>query len=353
MSPDRNEVCCSWSFAVRLRGSILVGALASVVAMSALIAAPDPRAAGPKPARPLKARADVGKRMRGLPPDTPPQVREMIRRLLRRILRVPVQPNGPLAGHRIVVRSSLNQELDVVSLYTHVSTSHSRGFGGKAIAMIDALTDDSHSQQVSSPSDRLDLVVDVFVLPRKSTGERLLRDGEILRDAGGADNQGDKYRVVFRSATPCYVYIVQLDQTGRFYPLYPSQRFESGGALGRRVSPGLAYAVPPELYHEPRHFHLDSNRGDESVYFLASRTRRQDIEDLFRYFEAVNASVHVSSTRSLPSSARPICLRGPGGISHSKSGSPPSDTGRIDLGAAKWYRPERSDFLKTWWFRHE
>jgi hypothetical protein len=119
-----------------------------------------------------------------------------------------------------------------------------------------------------------DLVKEVSV--GGSQQAQSVADGETL-------TQNDNYKVTLQSNLPCYIYIAQLDSTGKLDPIFPSQH----AAGSNPVQPYTPYSVP----EGNQWFFLDQNSGIETIYFIASRDRRSDIEEMFYTFQNTNPSL--------------------------------------------------------------
>lgn len=291
-----------------------------------------------------------------LPKDTPKKhLRGLAILRARQRKKKPPKQDMEIRNRSVGGSREVDQTVDYVGLYNHLSRTVSRGYAGQALDMAVALTDDSAWDTAAGDTAPLSVLFQMNVKPRWGA-PRPLRDGETLHDTGGQDGKGDNYCIAFSVSSPCYVYIVQLDVTGRFYPLYPSRLFGSAANIGRPVGPGMIHNVPPQQQRQTMFFVLDRNRGDESVYFLATRKRRPEIEQCFAYFEQENSSLSDKPSRGLKRGARPELYRGPKGIASGPvapggAGQRPT-VNPADLSGAKWYKPTTGDFLITRWFVH-
>ena len=298
-------------------------------------------------------------RMKMLPKDTPKKDRTLLFRIIKRkLLQELKQRRGGKLTATIRCRSvgAAGQEgpdFDPCALYQHATQTISRGYGGQVLAFVDALNDDKEWQQASSSHGQLGVQFQLYVKPAWSNSPRPLQDGETLRDRGGPNNQGDTYCIVFKAERACYVYVVQLDVTGRFYPLYPSKLFGSANAFGKPISPNVPHSVPPPQNDQPAYIYLDKNRGDESIYFLASLKHRPDIDEALRYFEEANESAPAVVAQVLDRRARPGIFRGPKGIAAPRPALAAGARIRpLALADAEWYRLGCADILVTRWFVH-
>lgn len=96
-----------------------------------------------------------------------------------------------------------------------------------------------------------------------------MQNGEVLRWRGSLE-QSDRFKIFFRPSEDCFVYVVLVDGTGFVQVLHPAagQGVVSRGGEGTFLPEGdldLAFAV-------------DEFVGVETIYFVASRQRRMDIE---------------------------------------------------------------------------
>ncbi len=287
-----------------------------------------------------------------LPKDTPKKhLRNLALLIAQQRRKRPLRQGIEIRSRSVGGSRGADQLVDYVGLYTHVSKIVSRGYAGQVVGLAVALTDDSALATTAGDGAPLSVLFEIYMKPRWGV-PRPLRDGETLHDTGGQDGQGDKYGIAFSVSSPCYVYIVQLDVTGRFYPLYPSRLFGSAASMGKPEAPGIIHHVPPKQQRQTMFFVLDRNRGDESIYFLATRKRRPDIEQSFAYFEQANANLVDTPARGLQRGARPQLYRGPKGIVPAGVAGPRPTAKSPDLSGVKWYKPTTGDFLITRWFVH-
>ncbi|MCA8963940.1 MAG: DUF4384 domain-containing protein [Planctomycetes bacterium] len=96
-----------------------------------------------------------------------------------------------------------------------------------------------------------------------------MANGEVLRWRGSLE-ASDRFKVFFRPSEDCFVYVVLVDGTGFVQVLHPDGALgvPTRGGDGRFLPEGdldLAYAV-------------DEYVGIETIYFVASRQRRTDLE---------------------------------------------------------------------------
>jgi len=87
----------------------------------------------------------------------------------------------------------------------------------------------------------------------------------------------DDYRLVFQVSSDTYLYVFQLDPTGRLYLLFPNQEVT---ALSNPVECGRTYYLPGSNSW----FYLDRNRGEEKIFILRASTEREDLEMLWQQY---------------------------------------------------------------------
>ncbi len=104
---------------------------------------------------------------------------------------------------------------------------------------------------------------------------------------GDTLHSGDYYKVIIRPDEDCYVYVFQADSSGQFYQLFPLREFK--GVTVSNLNPmekGQIRTLPAE----DKSFVLDRQTGTERIYIAASRTRNQELENL--YTDIINAQSH-------------------------------------------------------------
>ena len=97
-----------------------------------------------------------------------------------------------------------------------------------------------------------------------------IKPGTVLRS-------GDHYKIIFTPDEDAYVYIFQADSKGQFFQLFPLSEFR-GVALDYRnpVRKGQEYVLPAP----DKAYQLDDTIGKESIYLVASRGPRKELERL-------------------------------------------------------------------------
>jgi len=195
------------------------------------------------------------------------------------------------------------------------------------------------------------IALEVALLAQQRTpdGEvrmRPVHDGDVLYDGRGDPARGDKIKIFFAANCACYVYVIGIDATGYVAQIYPDGNVQSIG----RVAPGAKYLVPGGTTW----WGLDDYRGVEQIYFIASRERRRDIEDLI---------VQLAGQRpSLPANYRPVrepavvpMTRGLVQVQSAAPAAMPTEYGSEQQVSPTLFQSTvaDADLVITRWFRHE
>jgi hypothetical protein len=121
------------------------------------------------------------------------------------------------------------------------------------------------------------IVVDAVILAQRAsdrsarrTDPAPIQDGDTLRDGGSDPRKGDVTKFSFRVNCDCYVYVIGADATGYIARIFP----DAASGQSNPVRANQQYVVPEGTTW----YGLDQYKGVEQVFFIASRTRRQDIE---------------------------------------------------------------------------
>lgn len=110
-----------------------------------------------------------------------------------------------------------------------------------------------------------------------------IQDGDSLHDEYSPNRAGDNFKITFRANAECYVYLVAIDSTAMVQPVFPLYSLAgTQTGLANPVQAGRAYMIPEGA----ESIQLDSYRGIEHFYFLATRTRRPDLENQLQTFAA-------------------------------------------------------------------
>lgn len=193
------------------------------------------------------------------------------------------------------------------------------------------------------------LEVALLAQQRTPDGQVQLRpvlDGDVLRDGRGDPARGDKIKIYFSANCACYVYVIGIDATGYVAQIFPEGDIHAAG----RVLPGGKYLVPDGTTW----WGLDDYRGVEHVYFIASRERRRDIEDLV----AQLAGQRPSLPADYRAVSEPAIVAMTRGLVQVQSAAPA--TVPTEYGAEQAFSPTLfqstvadADLVITRWFRHE
>jgi hypothetical protein len=179
----------------------------------------------------------------------------------------------------------------------------------------------------------IDLVKEVYENGRYTA--KPIADGDTLT---GDDN----YKVLFQCNMQCFMYVAQLDTTGKMDPIFPSQYVPWNNPLRS----GVLYSAPPDR----NWFYLDRNTGVETIYFIVSRTRRTDIEGIFRQLSEKNKTLFHKVPVSIQEPL--IVMRGIGGTRVGSQQSVQFNDGSQGNYASTLFNSIKADFSLTRWFHH-
>ncbi|MGD9850841.1 MAG: DUF4384 domain-containing protein [Nitrospirales bacterium] len=172
-----------------------------------------------------------------------------------------------------------------------------------------------------------------------------IHDGDILMDGRGNAKAGDKFRIMFRAKTDCYVYVIAIDGSAWAQGVFPSltSPFENP------VKQGKQYVIP----EGNNWFSLDQFKGLETVFFVASPEKRQDIEEILA---SIAGRERHPKAKAQPVTEAPII---PAGFHHSQQSSTPftiDRSGESDQGIlpTTFFTQKAGEALRvTRWFRHQ
>ena len=99
-----------------------------------------------------------------------------------------------------------------------------------------------------------------------------IKDGDVLKDGRGNAHAGDKFRIMFRANCDCYVYVIAIDGSAWAQGLFPSLT----SPFANPVKNGQQYIIP----ENNNWLSLDQFKGIETLFFVASPDKRQDIEEI-------------------------------------------------------------------------
>ncbi|WP_342348506.1 DUF4384 domain-containing protein [uncultured Nitrospira sp.] len=101
-----------------------------------------------------------------------------------------------------------------------------------------------------------------------------IQDGDILRDGRGNAAAGDKFRIMFRPNHDGHVYVIAIDGSGWAQGIFPPPT----SPLANPVKAGEQYVLP----EGNNWFSLDQYKGIETIFFVVSQDKRQDIEEILQ-----------------------------------------------------------------------
>ena len=176
-----------------------------------------------------------------------------------------------------------------------------------------------------------------------------IKDGDVLKDGRGDAKAGDKFRIMFRANSDCYVYVIAIDGSAWAQGLFPSLN----APFANPVKQGQQYIIPGDN----NWLSLDQFKGIETLFFVASPKKRQDIEDILTTIAGKER--HPKATPQQVTEA-PII---PAGFHRSQPGSTPFIIGQSvsspdglnqGLIPTTYFTQKAGEALRiTRWFRHE
>jgi hypothetical protein len=87
-------------------------------------------------------------------------------------------------------------------------------------------------------------------------------------------HSGDTYKIQFTPDEDCYVYIFQYDSSLKLFTLFPREDV----AIGNPVRGGQTYTLPANN----KSYQLDTQRGTETIHFLAYRQPNETLESEYQ-----------------------------------------------------------------------
>ncbi len=174
---------------------------------------------------------------------------------------------------------------------------------------------------------------------------RTIQDGDVLFDGQGNPQAGDKFRVMFRANTDCYVYVIAVDGSAWAQGIFPS----ASSPFANPVTAGQQYLLP----EDNNWFSLDQFKGIETIFVVASHERRPDIEQIL-------ATI---SGRERNPADKPLGVQEPAIIPNGFSGAHPAkspfalNTSQRSqqqlLPTTYFVKTAGEDLRITRWFRHQ
>lgn len=207
-------------------------------------------------------------------------------------------------------------------------------------AAADEKTQDE-SEATSAATDQSDaLEVQVNVLKERQSGQNLeglpLSNGDTL-------TEDDNYKLQIRCNSECYVYIAQLDSTGRMDPIMPSSLVANQNPLVANQT----YAIPSGSDW----FYLDANKGVEQIYFIFSLSPRDDIDAIFAQLATANSNLVQQKSVSID---EPMLLsKGIAGVRPGKQQTLQLSNGSTGQYMSTLLQSIDAELVVTRWFRHD
>ncbi len=172
-----------------------------------------------------------------------------------------------------------------------------------------------------------------------------INDGDALKDGRGNAKAGDKFRIMFRPHTDGYVYVVAIDGSGWAQGIFPPP----AAPLANPVKAGEQYVLPEGT----NWFSLDQFKGIETIFFVASQEKRQDLEEILQ-----SITGHERPATTTPQQVTKVAMvpYGVGGARPSAKGfNIPSASGadQTIMPTSYFSKTAGQDLRLTRWFRHE
>ncbi len=172
-----------------------------------------------------------------------------------------------------------------------------------------------------------------------------IKDGDVLKDGRGNLHKGDKFRIMFRANSDCYVYVIAIDGSAWAQGVFPTLM----KPFANPVTKGKQYMIPDDK----NWLSLDQYKGIETIFFVASPQKREDIEKILA---TIAGKERTPQAQPLPVSQAPII---PAGYHHSQPSASPFALGNqmgnpSGLIPTTYFSQTAGEALRiTRWFRHE
>ena len=191
----------------------------------------------------------------------------------------------------------------------------------------------------------LDVVMLKKTIRNRATVMHPINDGDVLKDGRGNAQAGDKFRVMFRPHTDGYVYVVAIDGSGWAQGIFPPPT----SPLANPVKAGEQYVLP----EGNNWFSLDQFKGIETIFFIASQEKRQDLEEILQ-----SITGHERPATATPQQVTKVAMvpYGVGGARPSAQGfnlSAGSGQDQTIMPTSYFAKAAGEDLRLTRWFRHE
>jgi hypothetical protein len=199
------------------------------------------------------------------------------------------------------------------------------------------------------------IVLDAAILAQRAsdraarrTDPTPIQDGETLRDGGSDPRKGDVTKFSFRVNCDCYVYVIGADATGYIARIFP----DPASGQTNPVRANQQYVVPEGTAW----YGLDQYKGVEQVFFVASRTARQDIEGPLTQLAQTTRPAPPQNFRAVREPAMPSSVTR--GLVKVQMGTPSAVQG--ESGQRYSFTPQAfaspsgaDDVVVTRWFNHQ
>ena len=173
-----------------------------------------------------------------------------------------------------------------------------------------------------------------------------MEDGAILYDGGQDPASGDLLKIHFRSNCTCYVYVLGVDATGYVAQIFPDEAENHRNPV-RANEPRLIPAAGDDWWA------LDTFKGVEQVYFLASKERRRDVEQILATMAGMPRTAQAETYRPV---AEAVVLPRTRGLVKVKAKPVRVTTGSSSQSfTPTLFSPAESgaEVVVTRWFRHQ
>jgi len=175
--------------------------------------------------------------------------------------------------------------------------------------------DPAHASNVGGAAPNVSLAPDSYRID--TALYRALDNQEVRLRSGARVNPGDRLFVEVRTSVPTYVYIVNEDDLGHAYLLFPLP----GQSVGNPLPPGTSTRLPGSRGNEEIYWQVDQAGGREHFLIFASPERLSTFEQMFSALPRPEAGRPVQTAAALTRDAVGI-LRSVGGLASQPPASP-------------------------------
>jgi Domain of unknown function (DUF4384) len=172
-----------------------------------------------------------------------------------------------------------------------------------------------------------------------------IQDGDVLRDGRGNAAAGDKFRIMFRPNSDGHVYVIAIDGSGWAQGIFPPPT----APLANPVKAGEQYVIP----EGNNWFSLDQFKGIETIFFVVSQDKRQDIEEILQ-----SITGHERPASESPHQVTKVAMV-PDGVGGTRPSAKPfglsegSGPDHAIIPTSYLAQQAGQDLRLTRWFRHE